>query len=150
MKKYIYNMKLKKIECNFKMHMNDENNRLLTELINHIENTNQKNYDIQKDSLRLISDTISVLKSSQVKFESAKGVTLSPANSPWPTEIFPNLCSICKYFGHGHKDCENIIKDYQGSCLRCFGYGHIATECSLRTPRTPPFKENFKDPSVFL
>jgi hypothetical protein len=143
-------MKPKKIECNFKMHMDDENNRLLTKLLNHIENTNQKNYDIQKDSLRLISNTILMSKSFQVKSESAKGVTLSSTNSPWPTEIFTNPCLICKYYGHGHKDCENIMKDYQGSCLRCFGYGHIAADCFLKTPRTPPFKENFKEPSVFL
>lgn len=143
-------MMKKKLKIIFFSTMHTDNNKLITVIITHLENTNKKNYDLQKESLQILSNTISSLKPTNNKSESAKGVPLSVKNSPWPTNIYTEPCLVCSYYGHGHKECENIIEDYKGSCLRCFGYGHMASECSLRIQRTPPFKEGFKEPSVFL
>src|SRR5215469_16115722 len=103
------------------MHTDNESNRLITDLLNHLESIHQKNSDIQRESLHLISHAISTLKN---KSKSSIGVPLSSTNSPWPTSVFPEPCLICKYYGHSFKGCVNIVKERKGSCLRCFKFGH--------------------------
>lgn len=118
--------------------------------------------ELHKRYLSIIEKTISTIDriSSSSSFSpsslpssssstSSVGVLLSENNSPWPTSIHGDPCYICKYYGHGFKNCPNIIEDYKDSCLRCYGHGHSASECQLKEQRTLPFKEGFKKPTFF-
>ena len=54
--------------------------------------------------------------------ESSDGVQLSERNSPWKTS-YSEPCYVCGYFGHGHKQCPNILEQFRGLCLKCYGTG---------------------------
>jgi hypothetical protein len=85
--------------------------------------------------------------SPSYSFESADGVQLSEKNSPWKTS-FSEPCYICGYFGHGHKQCPNILEQFRGSCLKCYGAGHVAEDC-VNAAREPPMRSGFKKPTSF-
>jgi hypothetical protein len=85
--------------------------------------------------------------SPSYSFESADGVQLSEKNSPWKTS-FSEPCYICGYFGHGHKQCPNILEQFRGSCLKCYGVGHVAEDC-VNAAREPPMRSGFKKPTSF-
>src|SRR2546429_1000877 len=85
--------------------------------------------------------------SPSYSFESADGVQLSEKNSPWKTS-FSELCYICGYFGHGHKQCPNILEQFRGLCLKCYGVGHVAKDC-VNAAREPPMRSGFKKPTSF-
>src|SRR3990170_8370481 len=80
-------------------------------------------------------------------FESAHGVQISERNSPWKTS-FSEPCFVCGYFGHGHRQCPNILEQFRGSCLKCYGAGHVAEDC-VNNAREPPMRSGFKKPTNF-
>src|SRR6266513_2906555 len=87
------------------------------ELISIIKKTNDELLKLLK------SPSPSPSPSSSYTFESADGVQLSEKNSPWKTS-FSEPYYICGYFGHGHKQCPNILEQFLGSCLKYYGAGH--------------------------
>jgi len=102
---------------------------------------------IKKTNDELLKLLKSPSPSPSYSFESADGVQLSEKNSPWKTS-FSEPCYICGYFGHGHKQCPNILEQFRGSCLKCYGAGHVAEDC-VNAAREPPMRSGFKKPTSF-
>ena len=102
---------------------------------------------IKKTNDELLKLLKSPSPSPSYSFESADGVQLSEKNSPWKTS-FSEPCYICGYFGHGHKQCPNILEQFRGSCLKCYGAGHVVEDC-VNAAREPPMRSGFKKPTSF-
>lgn len=80
---------------------------------------------------------------------SSKNVKISKTNNNYliPYHPFKDPCFICKYFGHGIRNCPNIKKEFRDGnyCLNCWEAGHLGAECSGET-KVPPYNETFLAP----
>ena len=114
-----------------------------TELISIVKKMNEELLKLLKPP----SPPLSSLSSPPPPFESSHGVQLSERNLPWKTSFF-TLCYVCGYFGHGHRQCPNILEQFRGSCLKCYGVGHVAKDC-VNNAREPPMRSGFKKPANF-
>jgi hypothetical protein len=114
-----------------------------TELISIIKKTNEELLKLLKPP----SPPSPPPPPTKYSFESTDGVQLSEKNSPWKT-AFSEPCYVCRYFGHGHKQCPNILEQFRGSCLKCCGAGHVAEDC-VNNAREPPMRSGFKKPTYF-
>ena len=58
---------------------------------------------------------------------------------------------ICKYFGHGMRNCPNIKKEFRGGnyCLNCWEAGHLGGDCSGET-KVLPYNEHFLFPEEII
>lgn len=84
---------------------------------------------------------------------SSKDVKISKTNNNYliPYHPFKDPCFICKYFGHGMRNCPNIKKEFRGDnyCLNCWKAGHLAGDCSGET-KVPPYNEHFLSPEEII
>ena len=76
----------------------------------------------------------------------AQGVLLSE-KSNWHTSFgkYENPCLVCEYYGHGFKDCPNILPEFMGSCLRCWSADHEVKNCTFQK-RSIPFQKEYMTP----
>ena len=74
---------------------------------------------------------------------SAEGVEISKPNN-WlvPVNNFREACRVCTYYGHGFKQCPNIMDGYSNCCLKCWQSGHESMDCSNERVVTP-YKNNY-------
>jgi hypothetical protein len=84
---------------------------------------------------------------------SSKDVKISKTNNNYliPYHPFKDPCFICKYFGHGIRNCPNIKKEFRGGnyCLNCWEAGHLVAECNGEI-KVPPYNENFLSPEEII
>ena len=84
---------------------------------------------------------------------SSKNVKISKTNNNYPIPFHPfnSPCLVCKYFGHGIKNCPNIIAEFRAGnyCLNCWNTGHLGGECTKET-KVPPYNEQFLSPEEII
>lgn len=84
---------------------------------------------------------------------SSKDVKVSKTNNNYLIPFYPfkEPCLICKYFGHGLKNCPNIKNEFRNGnhCLNCWEVGHLSGECSGET-KVPPYNEQFLSPEEII
>lgn len=78
---------------------------------------------------------------------SSKDVEISRSNNNFLVAYHPykEPCHICRYFGHGMKNCPNVKPEFRGCCVICWESGHSSGDCRGET-KAVPFNEHYTLP----
>ncbi|CAB5196286.1 unnamed protein product [Rhizophagus irregularis] len=89
-----------------------------------------------------------------VQLYSAKDIKIClTTNWILPVEFYRDPCHICLYYGHGFRNCPNIIftaQELQNICIKCWGPIHGTSTNCTNDRVTPPFKEDYIQPTQLI
>ncbi|CAB4428238.1 unnamed protein product [Rhizophagus irregularis] len=89
-----------------------------------------------------------------VQLYSAKDIKIClTTNWILPVKFYRDPCHICLYYGHGFRNCPNIIftaQELQNICIKCWGPIHGTSTNCTNDRVTPPFKEDYIQPTQLI
>jgi len=106
--------------------------------------------ETQRTTIELLKQTLLLFSSRGQPIYTATNIPLSVThNYLLPISKFKESCHVCRYYGHGAKDCPNIEESGRGACINCWSHHHKTNSCRNWSVSTP-FKSRFLSPDQLV